>query len=62
MTTQIKIGSIVRRKSDMPFLDRRPPDVGTVIELDLPLGRARVKWPSNRTWFKISGLDLIFSN
>lgn len=52
--TNIQIGDTVRRPAQS-YQDIN----GTVIEIDGD--RARVKWPANRTWYKISDLVKVAS-
>ena len=52
---KIEIGDIVRRKTtEAHYQDM----VGKVIEIDKVKARARIQWPTNRTYYKLCSLVL----
>jgi hypothetical protein len=51
-TMALSIGQKVKRNTT----DYLSNEIGEIIEIDEGLGRARVKWPDKRTWFKLERL------
>ena len=52
---KIGIGDIVRRKTAEAHYAGM---IGEVIEIDEAKARARVQWPTNRTYYKLCSLEL----
>ena len=54
----IKIGDRVKRKACDYLFD----EVGNVVDLNIDTGRARVKWPTKRTWVAFNSLVILSDN
>lgn len=55
MITELNIGDNVRQTANGEGSTR----IGKVVEIDIYTNRVRIKWDSNRTWFKASRLTKI---